>query len=109
MKKERNRKGLGAEAERGDEAGWTKMAKAKNRHRDTYVCKEQMYGHQRGKVGSGMNWEIRIGIYKLLILCIKFITSWNILYNTENSIQCFVVPRRVGNPLKEGIYIYIYV
>ena len=42
VKKERNRKGLGVEAERGEEAGRTKMAKAKNRNRDTYVCKEQM-------------------------------------------------------------------
>ena len=67
------------------------MEKAKNRNRDTYVCKEQMCGLQRWKVGSGMYWEIHIDMYKLLILCIKFITSWNILYNTENSTQCSVV------------------
>ena len=39
------------------------FARQKERHR----CREQMYGHQRGKVGERgggeMNWEIGIDIY----------------------------------------------
>ena len=44
-----------------------------------------MYGHQGGKVaggggggGGGVNWEIRIDMYTLI--CIKWITSKNLLY-----------------------------
>ena len=35
--------------------------------------------------GDGMNWEIGIDIYTLLILCIKYITNENLLYSTGNS------------------------
>ena len=38
---------------------------------------------ERGEEGSGMNWEIEIVIYTLLILCVRYITSEN-----ENPIQC---------------------
>ena len=40
------------------------FARQKQRHR----CREQMYGHQGGKVaggGGGMNWEIGIDMYKM--------------------------------------------
>ena len=53
------------------------FAGEKLRHR----CREQSYGHQGGKVvvgGGGMNWEIGIDIYTLI--CIKWITSKNLLY-----------------------------
>ena len=51
----------------------------KQRHR----CREQMYGHQGGKVagGGGMNWEIGIDIYTLI--CIKQITNKNLLYKNK--------------------------
>ena len=39
--------------------------------------RKEMYGYQ---VGSGMNWEVEIDIYTLLILCIKYITNENLLY-----------------------------
>ena len=42
-------------------------------------------GGRRGR----MNWEIGIDIYTLL--CIKEITSENLLYSTGNSTQCSVV------------------
>ena len=35
-----------------------------------------MYGHSREK-GGGMNWETRIDIYTLLILCKNQITNEN--------------------------------
>ena len=40
-----------------------------------------------------MNWEIRINIFTLLILCIYNIqiTDKNLLYSPENSIWCSVV------------------
>ena len=41
--------------------------------------------------GVGMNWEIGVDIYTLLILCVKQITSENLLYGTGNFIQCSVV------------------
>ena len=41
--------------------------------------------------GRGLNWEIRIDIYTLLILYIKEITNENLLYSTRNSTQCPVV------------------
>ena len=55
-----------------------RFAGQKLRHR----CREQMYGHQGGKVagrGAGvMNWEIGIDIYTPI--CIKWITTKNLLY-----------------------------
>ena len=43
--------------------------------------REQMYGYQGGK-GSGINWDIGIDIYTLLILCIKYLTNENLLCST---------------------------
>ena len=39
----------------------------------------------------GMNWEIGIDIYTILILCITWITDENLLYSTGNSTQFSVV------------------
>ena len=55
------------------------FAKQKQKHRR----REQMYGYQGGKEG-GMNWEIGIDMYTLL--CIKQLTTENLLYSTGNSI-----------------------
>ena len=41
-------------------------------------------GKWGGVGGGGMNWEIGIDTYTLLILCIKYITNEN-LYSTGNS------------------------
>lgn len=38
----------------------------------------------KGRRQGGMNWEIGIGIQTLLILCTKWITNENLLYNTGN-------------------------
>ena len=49
----------------------------KLRHR----CREQTYGHQGGKAAGGdgvMNWAIGIDMYALM--CIKWMTSKNLLY-----------------------------
>ena len=43
----------------------------------------------REKGKGRMNWEIGIDIYTLL--CTKQITNKNLLYGTENSIQCSVL------------------
>ena len=34
-----------------------------------------------------MDWETGIHIYTLLIMCIKYVTSENLLYSTGNSTQ----------------------
>ena len=56
----------------------------KQRHR----CRGQTYGHQGGKAGGdgggGMNWEIGIDIYT--VMCIKQITSKNLLYKKKKKI-----------------------
>ena len=62
--------------------------KAKNR--DTDVQDKQMDA-KWGRRG-GMNWEIGIDIYTLLILCIKLIIKENLLYSTGNATQYSVVP-----------------
>ena len=50
-----------------------------------HKCREQMYGHQRGKVVGGggggggvMIWEIGIDMYTPM--CIKWMTNKNLLY-----------------------------
>ena len=60
-----------------------RFAGQKQRHR----CREQTYGHQGGKAaggggGSVMNWEIGIDMYTLM--CIKWMTSKNLLYKKIN-------------------------
>ena len=60
-----------------------KKWKQRHRHRD------QTYGYQRGS--AGMNGEIWIDIYTLLISRLKQITSDNLLCSTGNSTQCSVV------------------
>ena len=53
------------------------------RHR----CREQMYGFQGGKAGVGgggggvMNWEIGIAMYTLM--CMKWMTNKNLLYEKK--------------------------
>ena len=44
-------------------------SKQQNRNRDTDV--ENKHMEAKGESGGGMNWEIGINIYTLLILCIK--------------------------------------
>ena len=38
-----------------------------------------------------MNWEIGIGIYTLLILCVKQMSKETLLYSSGNPTQCSVV------------------
>ena len=44
-----------------------------------------------GGSGGGMNWEIGIDVYTLLILCVKQVTNENLLDSTGGSTQCSVV------------------
>ena len=61
-----------------------------NRNRDIDV--ENKHMDTKGvKEGVGKNWEIGIDIFTLLILCIKQMTSENLLYSTGNSTRCSVV------------------
>ena len=58
----------------------SRFAGQKLRHR----CREQTYGHQGGKAAGGggsggvLNWVIGIDMYTLM--CIKLMTSKNLLY-----------------------------
>ena len=64
-----------------------RFAGQKLRHR----CREQMYGHQGGKVVGGggggvMNWEI--GIDRYTLMCIKLMTNKDLLlYKKINKIK----------------------
>ena len=53
------------------------FARQKQKHR----CREQTYGHQGGKGGGGMNWEIGIDTYTLI--CIKQITNKKLLFKIK--------------------------
>ena len=60
-----------------------RSAGQKLRHR----CREQTYGHQRGKVVGGggdgvLNWVIGIDMYTLM--CIKLMTNKNLQYKKTN-------------------------
>ena len=45
----------------------------------------------KGRSGDGMNWEIGIDIYTLLMDLIKQTTNESPLYSSANSTQCSVV------------------
>ena len=56
------------------------------RHR----CREQMYGHQGGKVTGGvsggvLSWAIGIDMYT--VMCVKLMTNKNLLYKKINKIN----------------------
>ena len=62
------------------------VASQKLRHR----CRKQTYGHRGGKLrwggdGGVLNWAIGIDMYTLI--CIKWITNKNLLYNKINKIK----------------------
>jgi len=69
---------------------WYRGTYLQSRNRDTDVENKHTDTVVEGR-GSGMYWEIGIGIYTLLILCIKYMTNENLLYSTGNSTQCSVV------------------
>lgn len=43
-----------------------------------------MYGYQDGERGAGRNWETRVDIYIINIMCKKWIIGENLLYSTRN-------------------------
>ena len=53
-----------------------------------------------------MNWETGVDIYTLLILCIKYTASEDLLYRTGNSTQCSVV-KLMGRKSKTQGYMRI--
>ena len=77
------------------------FTKQKQSHR----YRKQTYGYQRGKVGGGINWEIRIDTYTLLF--IKQKSNENLLYSTGNSTQYSVMTYMGKESKKEWIYVYI--
>ena len=84
---------------------WYRWSYLQNRNRETDVEDKHM-DIKRGR-GSEMNWEIKIDIYTLLILCIKYITNKNLLYSTGNSTWCSVVTRMKRKSKKEGTDVYV--
>ena len=55
---------------------------------------------------SSRNRKVGIGIFTLLILCIKYIINKNLLYSTGNTTQCSGVNKIGRKCKKEGIYVY---
>ena len=75
------------------------------KQKETYRHREQTYGCQGGGWGEGIVREFGMGIYTLIYF--KWITSKDLLYNTQNSAQCFVPPcREVG--LRKNGYMCMY-
>ena len=74
---------------------------------DDLICKTEIETEMqriniwtpRGEEVGGMNWEIGIDI--------KQVTSENLLYNSGNSTQHFVVTEMGRKYKKEGIYVYV--
>ena len=64
--------------------------------------RKQTYGYQRGKGGERINQEFRINRYKLLY--IKQINNKDLLYNTGNYIQYFVITYNEKESKKGYIY-----
>ena len=60
----------------------------------------------KGEKEDGMNWEIGIDIYALLVLCIKQITDKNLFHSTENCTQCCVDLNRKEIQKRRGICIH---
>ena len=81
----------------------TFFAEQKQRHRR----REQMYGYQGGKGEGGMNWEIGIDTYTLLIVCIKQTIEGNICIAQGTLLNALWCPKWEGNPKAMG-YMYMY-
>ena len=91
-----------------------------SRNRDTDI--ENKFMGAKGE-GDGMNWEMGINTYTLLILCIQWVTHEHLWYSTgksienlwykppriydiaQSTIQCSVVTKMRRKSNKEGIYI----
>ena len=67
--------------------------------------REQTGGYPEGGVGEVMEWEA--GISRCKLLCIEWISSKALLYNTENCIQYPVIKHNGKEYIKEGIYVYV--
>ena len=72
------------------------FAGQKLRHR----CRDQTYGHQGEKVAGGggggvMKWEIGIDMYTLM--CIKWMTNKNLLYQKINKRKNIKIKIKMGS------------
>ena len=65
-----------------------------------------MYGYQ-GEKGSGMNWEIGIAIYTLLVLCIKEISKEDLPHSAGNSPSALWWLKREGNPKRGDVCTHV--
>ena len=75
---------------------------AKQKYRQRH---EEIYRHQGGRGGGGMNWEIGMDICSLLTLHIKQIPNENLLDSSGNSTQCSVVTQMGRKSKKGDIYL----
>ena len=75
------------------------------KQKQTHGLRKQIQCYQRGKVGGGINQEIRINIYILLYK----IDNKNLLYSTGNSTQ-YSVTAYMGkeSKKKKSGYMYMY-
>ena len=81
---------------------WLTYLQSKNRHRH----REQLYGYQEEKEGRDelryWNWHT-----DLLILCVKWTTTENLVSTPGNSAQGSVVTWMRRKSEREGAYVYI--
>ena len=75
------------------------------KQKQTHRHRKQTYGHQRGKVGGGINLEFGINRYTLLY--IKQIINKDLLYNIGNSTQYSIKTYMGKESKKEWIYVCV--
>ena len=84
---------------------WNDTMNFLTKQKQTHRLWEWPYGCLGEEWGEGIVREFGMGIYTLIYF--KWITSKDLLYNTQNSAQCFVPPcREVG--LRKNGYMCMY-
>ena len=72
------------------------------KQKESHRCRQQVYGHQRGNEGRGINWEPEMDTFIL-----RYITNKNLPCSTRNSPQNSTMTSMRKEFLKEWIYAYV--
>ena len=76
------------------------------KQKQTHRLREQTYGNRGEGWGEGIVREFGIDMY--ILLCLKWITTKDLLYSTGNSAQCYVAAWMGGEFGGEWIHVYVW-